>query len=229
MIYKKETNAKLKKVPDPLSIRKAASKKYVDKRINYPSTNIRVDFKDKNIDNVHSIKINSIATIEGRLTPKNYVDQAIFYGVDEPSLLRLDPDEKLKLDEQDSIVLNSTLTSPKTLIELPTKSYVDSLHESRRNRRDLSTVFNDQGNKFENDKLTVLDSVVVNRDPSADNESAVKKFVDDSIGEGKVLRFNQTLKNYLKTFVGNDNSNLTEDEKIQFTDTTVSKHTNTGG
>ena len=63
-----------------------------------------------------------------------YVDNALSDGVNEQSLLRLDPDEKLK---QDSINLNSTLTSPKTIIELPTKSYVDSLHESSRNRRDL--------------------------------------------------------------------------------------------
>ena len=49
------------------------------------------------------------------------------------SLLRLDPVEFVQLDEQDSIVLNSTLTSPKALIELPTKNYVDSLHESSRN------------------------------------------------------------------------------------------------
>ena len=41
-------------------------------------------------------------------------------------MLRLDPDEKLKLDEQDSIIPNSTLTSPKTTKEIPTKSYVDS-------------------------------------------------------------------------------------------------------
>ena len=33
--------------------------------------------------------------------------------VDESSLLRLDPDEKLDLDNQDSIILNSALTSPK--------------------------------------------------------------------------------------------------------------------
>ena len=36
--------------------------------------------------------------------------------------LRLDPDEQLELDEQDSIIPSSTLTSPKTTKELPTKS-----------------------------------------------------------------------------------------------------------
>ena len=86
--------------------------------------------------------------MEEQLTPKIYVDNAI----DEPSLLRLDPDKKLKLDEQDSIDLNSSLTLPKTIIEIPTENYVDSLHESSRNRRDLSSVFNDQHKEFDNNK-----------------------------------------------------------------------------
>ena len=56
------------------------------------------------------IKVNSIPTLEEQLTPKLYVDQAILNGVDESSLLRLDPNEKLNIDEQDSIILKSTLT-----------------------------------------------------------------------------------------------------------------------
>ena len=84
--------------------------------------------------------------VREHLTPEYYVDQVFSYHVHEPSLLSLDPDEKSKLDEQNSIILNSTLTSPKTIIELPTKSYVDSLHESNRNRCDISSVFNDQDN-----------------------------------------------------------------------------------
>ena len=67
-----------------------------------------------------------------------YVDNFI----DESSLLRLDLDEKLKLDEQDSIVLNSTLTSPKTTIEIPTEAHIDGLHqENERSRRDLGIDF----------------------------------------------------------------------------------------
>ena len=85
-------------------------------------------------------------------------------------MLRLDPDEKLNLDEQDSIVLNSTLTSPKTIIELPTKNYVDSLHENSRKRR----VFNDQDTEFDNNNLSNLDSVTVNRNPNLDDELANK-------------------------------------------------------
>ena len=96
-------------------------------------------------------------------------------------MLRLDPDEKLKLDEQDSVILNSSLTSPRTMIELPTKLYFDSLHEVERKRRDLSSVFNDQDNEFDNNKLPNIDSIAVNRDPSSFNELANKKYVDASV------------------------------------------------
>ena len=112
-----------------------------------------VDFNDKNLDNVRFVKVNSMPANREHLTPKYYVDQAISYHVNEPSLLRLDPYEKLNLDEQHSIVPNSTLTSPKTVLELPTKSFVDSLHENSRNRRDLSSVFIDQDNEFDNKKI----------------------------------------------------------------------------
>ena len=56
-------------------------------------------------------------TLEEQLSPKLYVDQAISDGLDNSSLLRLDTNEKLKLDEQNSITLNSSLTLPKTIIE----------------------------------------------------------------------------------------------------------------
>ena len=154
------------------------TKNYVDKKFNDPSilkNTAHADFKEKNLDNVRFVKVKSFPAIPEHLTPKTYVDQAISYSVDEPSLLRLDPDQKLKLDEQDSIFPNSNLTSPKTIIELPTKSYVDSLHETSRNRRDLSSVFNDQDSEFDNNKLTNLDSVSVNRNPRSENELANKK------------------------------------------------------
>ena len=97
-----------------------------------------------------------MSAVGEHLTTKYYVDNAVSYHVHEPSLLRLDTDEKLKLKEQDSIVLFSVITPPGTKIELPTKSYVDSLHEIKRNRRDSSTVFNDQDYKIDIYNLTKL-------------------------------------------------------------------------
>ena len=102
---------------------------------------------------------------------------------------------------------------------MPTKSNVDSLQERSRNRRDLSSVFNDQDNENDNNKLTNLDSVSVKRDPSSDNELANVIFIDNELDKNTVLRFNQTLENYLKVSVGNDTYNLTKYDKIQITDT----------
>ena len=215
----------------PKTIIQIPTKNYVDNKFNDPSiikNTYHVDFNDKDIDNVHSIKVNSFPTLEEHLTPKIYVDQAISNIVDE-SLLRLDPDAKFKLDEQDSIVLNSYLTLPKTIIEIHTKIYVDSLHESSRSKRDLSSVFNDQDNEFDKDKLTNLDSITVNKNPNLDNELANKKYIEDELDKNTVLRFNQTLENYLKVSVGNDTYNLTKYDKIQITDTKIINYPNTGG
>ena len=60
-----------------------------------------VAFNDKSLNNVRFVKVNSMPAVREHPTPRHYVDQAILYNVDELSLLRLDPDEKLKLIEQD--------------------------------------------------------------------------------------------------------------------------------
>ena len=129
-----------------------------------------------------------------------------------------------KIDEQDSVILNSTLTSPKTIIETPTESLVDSLHENSRKRQDLSLAFNNQDNEFDNFYKINLYTITVNRNPSSIYELANKKEVDDSVGESTIVKLNQTLQNYLKTSVGNDTYNLTKYDKIQITDTTIIKH-----
>ena len=277
---------RIKNLPYPISITEPVSKNYVDNFFNDSSivkNNVHIDLNDRNITNARFIQVNQLPQIDSHLTAKLYVDNAIYDGVNEQSVLRLDPDEKLT---QDSIIPNSTLTSPKTIIELPTKnyvdnkfndasiiknidhvdfndknidnvnsikvntianleedltpkiyvdnavsdviSYVDNLHEINRDRRDLSSVFSDEDNEFDNNKLTKLDSITVNRDPNLDNELSNKKYVDDSIAEGTLLRFNQTLENYLKVSIGNDTYNLTKYNKIQIIDTTQTKFPNKG-
>ena len=173
--------------------------------------------------------------IDSHLTAKLYVDNSI----DESSLLRLDPDEKLNLHEQNSIFLSSTLTSPKTIIELPTKLYIDSLHEeNERNRRDLGIDFydesndlvkNNQDNDLNDKKLTNLDNITINRNPSSDKEASNKKYIDDELHKNTILRFNQTLQNYLKISVESDTYNFTKNDRIQITDTTIIKYPNSGG
>ena len=57
---------------------------------------------------------------------------------------------------------------------------------------------------------------------------STKKYIDDSIGESTLLRFNQTIQNYLKISVGNDTYFLIMYDKIQSTDTTAIKFPNIG-
>ena len=103
-------------------------------------------------------------------------------------MLRLDPIENLELDKQDSINHNSTLTSPsKIKIELPNKSYVDSLQEINRKRRGLSSVFNDQDKEFDNNNITILDGVTNNRNPSSVSEISNQKYVDDSVCKSTIV------------------------------------------
>ena len=120
---------RIKKLPDPISIREAASKNYVD--IKFSDSSIikntsHIKFNDKNLNIVHSIKVNSFPTIKEQPTLKIYVGQAISNVLDNSSFLRLDPDEKLKLDEQDSIILISSSTLPNIIIKLHAKLYVDN-------------------------------------------------------------------------------------------------------
>ena len=224
-------------LPDPISIREAASKNYVDKLFNDPSiiNNAHINLNDKNTTNCRFLSVNQLPQIDSHLTAKLYVDNSI----DESSLLRLDPAETLDLNNQDSIILNSSLTEPKTLIEIPTKAYIDSLHEeNERSRRDLGIDFydesndlvkNNQDNDFNDNKLTNIDSVVVNRNPTLDNELSNKKYIDDELDKNTIVRFNQTLSNYLKVSVGNATYNLSKYDKMQLTDYTIIKYPNTGG
>ena len=67
---------------------------------------------------------------------------------------------------------------------------------------------------------------LLNRNPSSDNEVVNKKYVDDELDKNTILRFNQTLENYLKVSVENDTNNLTKYNKIQLTDNTFIKYGN---
>ena len=178
----------------PKTILEIPTKNYVDSKFNDPSiikNTDHVDFNDKILDNVHSIKINSYPTHDHHLAPKFYVDHFVLDNVAEGSLLRVDPKSDIHYGKLDSIFVNTPITSPRTIIELPTRSYVDSLHgENERSRRDLGLDFYDESSTL--------------------------------------VRFHQTLQNYLKVSVGNDTYNLTKYDKIQITDTTEMRYPNIG-
>ena len=116
---------------------------------------------------------------------------------------------------------------------------MDQFHqENDRSRRDVGLDFydessdlvkNNQDNDFNDKKLTNLDSVQVNRNPTSLFEVVDKNYIDDELDKNTILRFNQTLSNYLKVSVENDVCNLTKYDKIQLTDITIIKYPNSGG
>ena len=65
----------------PKTIKKLPTKSYVDRRLNDPSNlrnNTLVDFNDKNLNYVRFVKVNSMPAVREHLTPKQYVDGAVF-------------------------------------------------------------------------------------------------------------------------------------------------------
>ena len=229
---------RIKNLPDPISIREAASKNYVDNFFNDPSivkNTEHIDLNDRNITNARFIQVNQLPQIDSHLTAKLYVDNAI----DEPSLVRNNKDNDFgnyNLTNINSITLNTQAVNDNEVI---TKAYVDQFHQqNERSRRDLGIDFydessdivkNNQDNDLNDNKLTNLDSITINRNPSSDNEVSNKKYVDDELDKNTIVRFNQTLENYLRVSVGSDIYNLTKYSKIQLTDITVMKAGNNGG
>ena len=158
---------------------------------------------------------------------KNYVDNILKNDIDINSN---------NLTNINSITLNEQAETDNEVI---TKAYVDQFHQqNERSRRDLGIYFydestdlvrNSQNNDLNDKKLTNIDSITVKREATLDNDLSSKKHIDDELAKNTVVRFNQTLQNYLKVTVGNDVYNLTKYDKIKLTDTTVMKAGNTGG
>ena len=229
---------RIKNLPDPISIREPASKNYVDNLFNDPSivkNTQHIDLNDRNITNVRFLRVNQWPQIDSHLTPKLYVDTEI----DQSSLIRNNQDNNFgnyNLTNINSITLNKQAENDN---EVVTKAYVDQFHqENERSRRNLGIDFynesselvkNNHDNNFNNNKLTNINSITINNNPSDDNHVSNQKYIDDELDKNTIVRFNQTLENYLKVSVGNDIYNLTKYNKIQLTDTTNIKYPNSGG
>ena len=210
---------RIKNLPDPISIREAASKNYVDNLFNDSSivkNDAHIDLNDRNITNCRFLSVNQLPQIDSHLTAKLYVDNSI----DEVSLVRNNKDNDFgnyNLTNTNSITLNKQAENDNEVI---TKAYVDQFHqENERSRRDVGLDFynessevvkNNQDKDLNDNKLTNLDSVQVNRNPTSDNELVNKKYIDNELDKNTIVRFNQTLSNYLKVSVGNDTYNLTK-------------------
>ena len=88
---------KNKILPDPVNLQDACSRNYIDNIFKND-----IDFNDLKLENIKCVKVSYQPAVNEHLTPKINVDSAI----DERTLLRLDSNELLDLDNQDSIILN---------------------------------------------------------------------------------------------------------------------------
>ena len=177
-------------------------------RTNYIEANIEEDI---DLKNQYKIKNLIDPIILHDACNKNYVDNIFKNDIDF---------NDNKLSNINSITLNKQAENDNQVI---TKAYVDLFHqENERSRRDLGIDFynessdlvkNNQDNDFNDNKLTNINSITINNNPSDDNHVCNKKYVDDEIDKNTIVRFNQTLTNYLKVSVGNDLYHLTKYNK----------------
>ena len=120
---------RIKSLPDPISIREAASKNYVDNLFNDPSiikNSEHIYLKDRNITNARFIQVNQLPQIDSHLTAKLYVG---IIAIDETSLVRNNQDNdfnNINLTNINSITLNTPAVKDNQVI---TKAYVDQFHQ----------------------------------------------------------------------------------------------------
>ena len=192
-------------------------------RTNYIESNIEEDIDLKNQYRIKNLP-NPIEIYDA--CNKNYVDNIFKNDIDF---------NDVKLENINTITLNKQAENDNEVI---TKAYVDRFHQdNERSRRDLGIDFynesndlvkNNQDNDLNDYKFTNLDSIQVNRKPISDNELSTKKYIDDELEKNTIVRFNQTLQNYLKVSVGNDTYNLSKYDKNYITDLTEMRSPNSG-
>ena len=227
-----------KKIPDPISLREAASKHYVDNLFNDLSiikNTEHIDLNDRIITNARFIQVNQLPQIDSHLTAKLYVDTEI----DQSSLVRNIQDNDFSNNNLTNIKSVTLVTQAVNDNQVITKAYVDQFHQdNERSRRDFGLDFynessdivkNNQDNDLNDNKLTYINSITINNNPVDDNHVSNKEYIDDELDKSTIVRFSQTLQNYLKVSVGNDIYNLTKYDKIQLTDIKTMKSGNTGG
>ena len=154
-------------------------------RTNYREANIEEDIDFKNQFRIKNLLF-PISVHEA--TSKDYVDGAVTLDVNEPLLLRLHPDTALKisqLNEQDSILLDSSITSPRTTIEIPTKNYVDNKFNNHSILKNTALIdLNDRN-------ITNAIFIQVNQWPLIDSHLTAKLYVDTEIDQPSLVRNNQ--------------------------------------
>ena len=198
---------------------------------NYIEANIEEDIDLKNQFRIKNLP-DPILVQEA--ASKNYVDNKF----NDPSILK----NTEHIDLNDRNITNVRFLQvnqwPQIDSHLTPKLYVDTEIDQS------SLVRNNQDNDFNNKNLTNINSITLNNQAVNDNQVITKAYVDQFHQENErsrrdvgldfydesstLVRFNQTLQNYLKVSVGNDIYNLTKYNKKSITDITEIKFPNSG-
>ena len=145
---------RIKNLPDPISIREAASKNYIDKKFK-----IDIDFNNVKLKIIEFVRVNYQPVVNQHLTPKIYVDTAI----NEPTIVRNNQDNDFSiynLTNMNSITLNKQAEND---IEVITKTYVDQFHqEIVRSRRDAGLSFSDESNALVKKTIKIMILTIIN-------------------------------------------------------------------
>ena len=188
---------KIKNLPNPSGEKEAVLKSYVQDKLNDSSEggiSVHVDFNYKNLTNVRFVRVNAHYAVGGHLTPIIYVDQS----VDEDILERIKKNNDFQNNCPSKVSHFSLNSEPTDDNHAATKSYVDSLSENNRNRRDLSTVIKDRFNEFDMITLTNSDSFTLSRNPLLKEDATYERNIVDGIHKNTIFRINKTLQKYLK-------------------------------
>ena len=127
---------RIKDLTDPISIREAASNKYVDTLFNDPSVlknTAHKDLNDRKTSNARFIQVNHLPQIDYHITAQQYVDNS----KDEPSLVRNNQDNDFNnanLTNLYSITLNTQAVNDNQVI---TKAYVDQFHQKNDDHEEI--------------------------------------------------------------------------------------------
>ena len=115
--------------------------------------------------------------------------------------------------------------------EVITKAYVDQFHqENERSRRDVGLDFydessdlvkNNQDNDLNDNKLTKINSITINNNPTDDNHVSNKKYIDEELDKNTIVRLNDDSNDrYLQVHINNSPYNLHIYNKTQIIDAT---------
>ena len=229
---------RIKNLPDPTNIQDACTKHYADNLFNDPSiikTSAHIDLNDRNITNARFIQVNQLPQINSHLTAKLYVGREI----DQSSLVRNNQNNDFSnynLTNKKSITLNKQAENDNEVI---TKAYVDQFHtDNERNRRDIGLSFyneevdlvkNNQDNNFNDKKLTNINSITINNNPTENNHVSKKKYIDDELDKNTIVRLNDDSNDrYLQVHINNTAYNLQIYNKTQIIDATKLIFPNSG-